>query len=62
MAVAKEYTCSDCGSHWQVSLARGRTGTCPQCGGANIQKMEQGKGWARFRKSGSKDRGRRWIR
>lgn len=62
MTIVREFVCSDCGSRWQARFLVNRTGSCPQCGGANIQKVDQSRGWARFRKGSSKDRGRRWIR
>jgi len=62
VAVAREFVCADCSNNWRVAFGRGMPGACPQCGSANIQKVAQGRGWARFRKSFSKDKGRRWVR
>jgi transposase-like protein len=62
MTIVREFVCSDCGSHWQARFLVNRSGSCPQCGGTKIQKVAQGKGFARLRKGSSKDVGRRWIR
>lgn len=56
----RRFTCADCGHTFEVAYGTGAAGaqmTCPQCGGKNIHRAEEDRGYSRARGSGSAGRG-----
>ena len=43
----KRFQCSECRCAWEVPYGSGRPEKCPHCGGADIHRAEEDRGWAR---------------
>jgi len=56
----RRFTCADCGNTLEIAYGTGTPGsamTCPRCGGANIHRAAEDRGYARAQGVGSLGRG-----
>ncbi len=68
----RRFVCADCGHTFEVAYGTGTSGaqmTCPKCGGRNVHRHPEDRGYARAERSrprgrgaGAVGRGPRWSR
>ncbi len=67
----RRFVCADCGHTFEVAYGTGTPGaqmTCPKCGGRNVHRAPEGRGYARagrgrpWGRNAGAGRGPRWLR